>query len=268
MLILPQEKYEIALRSYSASKAQFPIIYSVLSGLQNGKVYVNDPELPEFFFVHSGFGFAQYFGILDEKGKNQLQDLIFQPSDLDVKYLLWYNPEDEWISKTENSELKGSYKIRERVRLSIPDSYDLPPSQIEIGTQMIFSKPENENELAEGDVFELDLDSRFWKNKKSLMDQGVVVYGKLEGKLASICYSASVSNREAEVDVLTLPAFRGRGLGFETTRVFIQECQKKNLKPSWDCFEDNEASIRLASTLGFEEYLRYPFLSIYREFTD
>jgi RimJ/RimL family protein N-acetyltransferase len=77
----------------------------------------------------------------------------------------------------------------------------------------------------------------------------------------SLCYAAAVADGLAEVDVVTSAEFRGRGLAGVVTREFIKECLRRGVAPTWDCFDYNAGSVKLAEGLGFVEARRYDFYS-------
>jgi predicted GNAT family acetyltransferase len=79
--------------------------------------------------------------------------------------------------------------------------------------------------------------------------------------VVSLCYAAAVADGLAEVDVATDPEFRERGLAGVVTRQFIRECLSRGVAPTWDCFEYNAGSMKLARKIGFVEMRRYPFYS-------
>ena len=113
-------------------------------------------------------------------------------------------------------------------------------------------------------IFPLDLDSRFWKDKKSFFNSGYgsVVY--LDGELASICYSAAIFKGIAEIDIYSRTSLRKRGLAKIAAKSFINQCYEKNIIPNWDCFQNNIPSVFIAKSLGFKVVNEYSFYTIYR----
>jgi RimJ/RimL family protein N-acetyltransferase len=77
-----------------------------------------------------------------------------------------------------------------------------------------------------------------------------------------------VANNLAEVDIVTLPNYRGMGLAKAATEAFIEQSIQQNIKANWDCFEENVASLKTAQSLGFEPIQTYWFLSIYNKNRD
>ena len=73
------------------------------------------------------------------------------------------------------------------------------------------------------------------------------------GRVLSFCTAVAVGGGEAEVDIFTDEASRGRGLAALTACAFIEECLKRGLHPAWACWPYREGSYKLAKKLGFEE---------------
>ncbi|QFG69058.1 GNAT family N-acetyltransferase [Ornithinimicrobium pratense] len=55
----------------------------------------------------------------------------------------------------------------------------------------------------------------------------------------------------ADLGVITLPAFRGRGLGRVTVRAMSAEALRREHEPQYRCQLDNAASVALARAAGF-----------------
>ena len=80
-----------------------------------------------------------------------------------------------------------------------------------------------------------------------------LVYGTfVEGRLAaaSSMYPWGVTHL-ADVGVITLPEFRGRGLGTATVRAISARAFELGFEPQYRCQIDNTASVALAKTSGF-----------------
>ncbi|WP_337000769.1 MULTISPECIES: GNAT family N-acetyltransferase [unclassified Microbacterium] len=58
----------------------------------------------------------------------------------------------------------------------------------------------------------------------------------------------------ADLGVITLPAFRGRGLGRVTVRAMSAEALRRGYEPQYRCQLDNAASVALAQAAGFTRF--------------
>lgn len=265
MQVLPPSKYNRALESYKNTGIHYPLIRAVLNCIQRGTIYSENIINPSSFFTFNDFGFAQLFGEPNSDFENELFEYIYNNTEFPIKYLLWYNAGEDWLERTRNSNLSGSYKYRTRARF-IVEEYALPSEAGSTDREISFEVINSKSHLDDASVFKLDLCKRFWNNCEDFLKKGIGVLAYIKGKPVAICYAATVARNEAEVDVMTIPEHQGKGLGKLITRRFIKECFDRSLRPTWDCFIENEASSNLALTCGFKETFRYPFLSLYREF--
>lgn len=72
-------------------------------------------------------------------------------------------------------------------------------------------------------------------------------------QIASLCGVCGLGGGEVELEVGTVPAFRGRGLATLVSAAFMEQCRARALTPAYSCDADNIPSIRVAHHLGFTE---------------
>ncbi len=72
----------------------------------------------------------------------------------------------------------------------------------------------------------------------------------IDGTLASVCSAALHCSYGIELNVITLPQFRNKGLAAIVSAATIKKAIEQNLVPHWDAA--NERSARLAMRLGFK----------------
>ena len=101
-----------------------------------------------------------------------------------------------------------------------------------------------------GDAPEGDLDEAFVE-----LDHWLV-FGAFVGD--TLACAASMypwgGTRFADLGVLTLPEFRGRGLGRATVRAMSAEALRSGYEPQYRCQLDNIASVALARAAGFTRF--------------
>jgi hypothetical protein len=73
----------------------------------------------------------------------------------------------------------------------------------------------------------------------------------LNGELASVCSAALHCTTGIELNIITLPAFRNKGLAAVVAACTIKKAIANNLIPHWDAA--NERSSRLAMRLGYKQ---------------
>ncbi|HEV3473274.1 MAG TPA: GNAT family N-acetyltransferase [Actinomycetota bacterium] len=228
--------------------------------MQPGTVHVDRVDDPRVVFVATRFGFAQLLSPVEHDGQARaVLDLMFDEADLKGRYLLWYDPPEPCRRLLDRLPKKPA-RSRTRIRLVLDrDAFARSPRPAPAaGVELVDI---DADVLARLEPLGLDIGGRFWPSENAFLERGLGVAGLTEGVAASAVYSACVVRGVAEVDVATLERFRGRGLAGLVVERFARRCLERGLVPTWDCFDYNEPSLRLARRLGFEERARYPFYS-------
>ena len=251
---LAPEEFSKALSLYHQTEFRFPLISAVLERRQRGQVFVDRNHEPSSAVVVNNFGFMFYVGREPHLEFDEfLSELFRSGSEIKPSYLLWYSPPEHWQRKLD--ELGA--RMRERVRfeyretqiavLSCPGGFEIRKLDAEL--------------ISRTERFRIDVGSRFWSSPEDFEEHGLGFCLLKDEEIVSLCYAAAISERLAEVDVVTDEAFRGHGLANIVSQHFIRECLARGITPTWDCFAYNTASLRLALKLGFAEVRRYPFYS-------
>jgi RimJ/RimL family protein N-acetyltransferase len=97
-----------------------------------------------------------------------------------------------------------------------------------------------------------------WPSLDAFLDRGMGFCLLRDGEPVSACTSAFVAGGAVEIGVYTDPAYRRRGLATLTATALIEACLDRGLRPNWECFADNAASVALAQRLGFVPAGLYP----------
>jgi RimJ/RimL family protein N-acetyltransferase len=258
---LKQDEFPRVLALYRSAGLRFPLISAVIQKTQHGQVFVDQPETPNSAMVVTRFGFTFFLGSSRREGFNEgIAELFAGQDRLTPTYLLWYSPPANWQARLDSAGL-DFVKRRERVR------FDFRMEQATWLSEPLVPEPglgfENLTAalLPKIEKFGVQLDSRFWSSAEDFVENGLGVCLMKEDEVVSLCYAATVVDGLAEVDVVTDPEFRGRGLASVTTRRFIKECVDRGIEPTWDCFTYNVGSMKLASKLGFRPARNYQFYS-------
>jgi GNAT superfamily N-acetyltransferase len=227
--------------------AAFPLIRAVLEGSQPGHVFAEGVPGSDRTFVITRFGFAQWLGDEDEGDLDRTVRRLLGGDDARIaRYWLWYAPPPGWQRRLD-AEAGGRVRRRERCRLALQGPRPADP-RTPSGCELRIL---DERLLGEVSSLGLDLGSRFWPSEKAFLEGGLGVCALEAGQVASLCYSACVAGGRAEIDVLTRPEYRGRGLARAVAGRFVEECLARGVQPTWDCFRENAASMSLGASLGF-----------------
>jgi RimJ/RimL family protein N-acetyltransferase len=102
-------------------------------------------------------------------------------------------------------------------------------------------------------VPEQELDEAFVQ-----IDHWLVFGTFVQGRLA--CIASMYPWRDihlADLGVVTLPAYRGRGVARATVRALSATALQRGYEPQYRCQMDNVASAALAGSAGFERFGRW-----------
>ncbi|MDD5156202.1 MAG: GNAT family N-acetyltransferase, partial [Candidatus Omnitrophica bacterium] len=222
-----------------------------------GKIFTDGIKNPKIIFVLNHAGFSQVFML---KGQKLPQSFIlFLKKSVELPaYFHIYEADSRLPEALKEAGL--DVKVRERQQLRFLSDKPVRAGALPKGYKAYDC---NEVGFEKLGVFGLGLDKKFWSSASDFINNA---YGKCilgpDRTPVSICYSACISCGISEIDILTLPEYRGKGLARIAAQLFINESIAKGLQPNWDCFSDNAASLRIARSFGFIPLKTYRFLSV------
>lgn len=259
MIRLSSEQYAAAYALYLDHDAYFPLIAAVLSGEQEGVVHVDCEANPAQVYVEHAFGFAQVFGTPVQAFEQSLQRYLLVDKAFSCAKVRLYTPHyPDFLRSPGCDSLRSS---RQHFQLDI--------SRLNPGSEKTQVKG---LALVRADTSHVDLIEaafgvvgRFWRTPFDFANKSNGVLALVDGQVAALCYAAAVVGGKAEIDVLTLPAYRRLGLAKTVVRLFNQHSLAQNVLPLWDCFTNNTASMALCQSVGFVPLGDpYPFFTINR----
>jgi hypothetical protein len=98
-----------------------------------------------------------------------------------------------------------------------------------------------------------------------LLEAGVVAGSVIEGELVAVASTWALSERYADLAVVTAESWRGRGLATACAGLAAADIRRSGRVPVWSTGEDNVASLRVARKLGFEEVGRRTYVNLIAE---
>jgi len=242
-------------------KTTFPLINSVLNGLQDGSIFSDTGNDQSIFVLHkAGFSYLMSISEVDYLGFCKLMI----GSKKIPEYFHMYDADYSLISFFEGEKDRVNIKVRKRVQLKFEkktiekDNFLLPSNySIEMISLQNFAKLS---------VFNLKLETKFWRSEDDFLRNGFgyCVFNELNLPV-SICYSACIANKIAEIDVATLTEYLNMGFAKAVVASFVQHCIKYDIIANWDCFQDNFSSLKTAWSIGFTHVTTYNLLSIFNK---
>lgn len=258
ILELDKGNFQEILQIYLRKDTIFPLILAVIQGKQSGWIFVDDPDHPAYAIIITKFGFMQFVDL--ENGDNFGKDIIeflASPNTVIPNYLLWYAPPYQ-AQKLLDRVMPEFVQRRKRTRFIFNKQNIENPIECPTGFEVRLLDRSLMKKTAH---FKLDISSRFWTSTDDFLAHGFGACVMKDDEIVSLCYSACVVNNLSEIDVVTKTEYRGLQLATLAAQKFIYECIHRGISPTWDCFLNNSASMKLASRLGFIQTISYPFYS-------
>lgn len=261
MIRLDEERYDSVYELYQSSSDFFPLIAAVLLNEQDGVVYVDDCDAPSQAYVEHAFGFAQVLGKPGVEFEHALERYLVVDKRFQCEKVRLYTPYLPGFLESPRYGPLRSYRQRFCIGADrLPVARSIEPKAAE------------DARLCGVDAHNIALIdsrfgvvSRFWRMPDDFIERSNAVVVLYENTPASICYSAAEADSRVEIDVLTLPEYRNRGLARRAVTEFVRRCFSLSLSPLWDCFTNNAGSMRLCRSVGFSAAKApYPFFTISR----
>lgn len=247
MIELGKKSYGGLYQNYIVSDFFFPLIGAVLLDEQDGVVYVDNLSSPTQAYIEHAFGFAQIIGrpvahFEQQLKKYLLDDKLFTPA----KVRLYGSYVPDFLTDHDYDSLRS---WRQRFSISGNNIINQEALSLAMDSHLTICDPDNNNI---GDIDNaFGVVSRFWRNADDFIRQSNAVVILFDKQPVSICYSAATANHCAEIDVLTLQEYRGKGIGRLAVMHFIKQCFEQSIQPLWDCFTNNAGSMMLCKSAGF-----------------
>ncbi|NLD95257.1 MAG: GNAT family N-acetyltransferase [Fibrobacter sp.] len=271
MIQLPPEKYVNLQETLAKVTFNCYFALSVIKHHLNGKVYVDNEDMPANAYILHPYGMSLLIG----DGKNAEFKKWF------VEYMLNLKKErikNEWMQVFSNNWQDIIQKELHEHLLSADRNVGLNYSDyIEVNTRVNFKfndalyKEKVQNYSSEESIIKkLDKETtgsikgsviplNFWNNEDEFLNRGIGFSVFKNGEQVSTAYSAFVHDKYLEIGIETVQKYRGFGHAKSACSALIDYCITNNFEPIWSCRLENAGSYRLALSLGFEPVLQLPY---------
>lgn len=230
---------------------------AVVSGVQVGKIFTNSSG--DLFIIHKS-GFSLFVAKKNSDHENHFVSLLESSTDI-PQYFHIYDPPQFLIDSITRRKDLFNMRLRKRIQLRC---HSLTREKMTDGNSKVHLVDESNYDNVE--ELGIDLGSKFWNSRKDFLKNGIgVCVLDDKRKALSICYSACLVDKVAEIDIVTHPDHRKSGFGQLVTHEFVRLALERKIIPSWDCFEDNHASVATALSSNFVVNYKYPFISIFNK---
>ncbi len=94
----------------------------------------------------------------------------------------------------------------------------------------------------------------------SVLREGFVAGAIADGRIVSIAHTNAITEKYADIGVFTHEDHRNRGYSTASAALVAAAIRESGRTPVWSCGEDNLASLRVASKVGFVEVSRRTYV--------
>jgi hypothetical protein len=95
-----------------------------------------------------------------------------------------------------------------------------------------------------------------------LLEAGCIAGAVIDNELVAVASTWVVSEKYADLSVVTAGPWRGRGLVTACAGLVVADIRRSGRVPVWSTGENNVASLRVARKLGFEEVGRRTYVNL------
>ena len=223
---------------------------SILERIQNGEVFVDNAEIPTAALVWHYCGFANILGNYDERFIEETMIMMQNPPEGHSGRMALQTEND---SRLEEMILKTP-KVAKHERYifeftGIKDNLPHAPGAV-------LKEISSDNyELMKGKI----IPSFSWPNKEEFVKNGFGYCLVEEGKMLTCAFASGVSKEYVDIGIETAEECRGKGYGKIVAAEMVKEILSRGKTPVWGCDIRNEASARLACSVGFEIVGTHPW---------
>ncbi|WP_134685307.1 GNAT family N-acetyltransferase [Brevibacillus migulae] len=252
---LHRNQYKTIFPIVSNIKTTPAFVYSAITGILPGKVWVDRVERPASVLValDNGLYFAageepdpEFASYLSEKNKETSQRFtLFSPSSA------W----NDWLL----ASVDGAFQAIQRLAFQYPQHgfWKQGESVGAMASGEFVLKRIDEAVIAHSREFSAEYYRNYWGSIAQFIQHGLGYAVMQQDKIVCECTSIFGNPEQAEMDIVTSEEYRGQGWGLVCAQAFIEETLRRKAVPRWDCHADNTASKKMAYRLGFADPVAY-----------
>lgn len=233
-------------------------VYSALFGVLPGEIWIDNRDQPSSVLVSLDMG-LYYVGGESQYGDDFIDYLSVKIKERKQRFTL-FSSSLSWNDCLVRS-LDEDLQLIPRLAYQFqPDNVDHPLAAADSATTGYFIKKIDHETISRSQEFSEGYYREYWGSISHFEQHGfgyAIVYKE---EIVAECTSIFSNKVAAEIDIVTSPEHRGRGLGLLCAQAFIEEAVKRNATPRWDCHLDNTASKNMARWLGFVNPVEYSVL--------
>ncbi len=236
-------------------------IRAIIAGRCPSRVFVDDAAQPTAAFMWNEFRYSYLVGDVDNYGfrmhlLNLLQgELLPLAQDSSDPSLVMYPYPGAWHKIIPIMFWNYTHYNVSRATFRFDPARFAPREQVSPGLRLLRI---DEALLASSGKEIADALRLFWHSPGDFLEQSFGFCLLKDDDMVGSCFAAFACEGYREVDIRTQPQYQRQGLAMLTASAFIAHCLENGWEPTWECWENNTASIALAEKLGFERGANHP----------
>ena len=216
---------------------------SMMEGLQEGEVYVDNEENPTAALIWHCCGFAHIVGDYNEEFLGETITMMKNPPDGHSGRMVLQAENDIRLQDVIRKE--PMVRRYERYILKFVGEKGAIPLEMESKLKKVSS---DNYELMKGRI----VPAFSWESAEAFLRKGFGYCLIEDERMAACAFSSGISNDYVDIGVETAEEFRGKGYGKIVVSAMVNETLRRGKTPVWGCDTRNEASMKLACSVGFE----------------
>ena len=260
MILLEESEYYKVLEPLKKITINNLFARTVIEKYLSGRVYVDDVNTPNIFYIVHPYGMSLLFGNSDndefnrqfrkyalnkDKSRNQYEWMQVFPDSWDNKLKDLFG--SDLIKKSKNEKDKVELNGRVNFKFNQDDYFTFKQNLPKINCKIVRTDKKIFYDM-KGTVVPLF----FWKDAEQFYNQGIGFSLLYDNNLVSTAYSAFIHDNYLELGIETVEEYRGKGLAQYVCSTLIDYCLQNNIEPVWSCRLENTVSYNLAQKLGFK----------------
>ena len=216
---------------------------SLMEGLQNGEIYVDNDENPTAVLIWHYCGFAHIVGECSEEFIGETIKMMKNPPDGHSGRMVLQAEND--IRLVGLMQKDPMVRRHERYVFRFIGEKNNIPLEMESKLKKVSS---DNYERMTGRI----VPTFSWGSSEEFLKNGFGYCLIEDERMAACAFSSGISNDYVDIGVETAEECRGKGYGRIVVSAMVNETLRRGKTPVWGCDTRNEASMRLACSVGFE----------------
>lgn len=277
MLTLHSNDYEKVIPMVQSADINTLFALSVLKGIVDGKVYVDDEKAISSVYVQHPYGMALLCGeIHNEAFINQLSSYMLNKDKKRYQYewlqvyppsmnsiineyignnLMKWKPDEPYIP-TITTEEEGKILEFQRVNFRFnKEKFLKRKSNMPFKDCKIVRTSDSIYRQLSGAV----IPKYFWNSSDNFVRNSIGFTLLINNQPVSTSFAAFIIDGKLEIGIETVKEQQGLGYADLVCISMIDYCLEHGYEPIWACSSSNKGSKKLALKLGFEETIRLPY---------